>query len=88
MTLSEIVEQLEFCGYECEGGPLKNNVAFIELKNMTNTITEAQKEALRKEGAVAERERLYEEVLHLRKPGDMSYEIWRRDVLRHLEPSQ
>lgn len=32
MTLKEIVEQLESCGYECEAGPLSNNTAFIELK--------------------------------------------------------
>jgi len=32
MTLAEIVDQLEFCDYQCEGGPLRNNIAFIELK--------------------------------------------------------
>lgn len=32
MNLKEIVEQLESCNYECEAGPLENNVAFIELK--------------------------------------------------------
>jgi len=56
------------------------------------SITEAAKEAIRRE----ERELLYEEVLHLRKPGDMSHKgersyddlIWRRDVLRLLEESQ
>lgn len=31
-SLKKIVEQLEWCGYECEGGPLVNNIAFIELK--------------------------------------------------------
>lgn len=34
MTLKEIVEQLELCGYECEGGKLENNVAFIALKKL------------------------------------------------------
>ena len=34
MTLAEIVEQLEFCDYQCEGGPLTNNIAFIELKRL------------------------------------------------------
>jgi hypothetical protein len=34
MNLEEIVEQLESCNYECEGGSLKNNVAFIKLKKM------------------------------------------------------
>jgi len=28
------IEQLEFCGYECEGGVLINNVAFIALKEL------------------------------------------------------
>jgi hypothetical protein len=31
-NLKEIVEQLESCEYECEGGPLEMNTAFIELK--------------------------------------------------------
>lgn len=37
MNLKEIVKQLESCKYECEGGSLENNVAFIELKQMSNT---------------------------------------------------
>ena len=28
------IEQLEFCGYECEGGVMVNNVAFIALKEL------------------------------------------------------
>lgn len=28
------IEQLEFCGYETEGGVLVNNVAFIALKEL------------------------------------------------------
>lgn len=36
MNLKEIVEQLESCGYECEGGSLENNVAFQELKKMAD----------------------------------------------------
>jgi len=28
------IEQLEFCGYETEGGILINNVAFIALKEL------------------------------------------------------
>jgi hypothetical protein len=28
------IEQLEFCEYECKGGPLINNVAFIALKEL------------------------------------------------------
>jgi hypothetical protein len=35
-TLHKIVEQLELCNYEEEGGFLKNNVAFLSLKRMTN----------------------------------------------------
>ena len=35
-TLQKIVEQLEFCNYEAEGGLLKNNVAFLSLKRMAN----------------------------------------------------
>jgi hypothetical protein len=31
-SLKEIVEQLEFCKFECEGGSLENNIAFLELK--------------------------------------------------------
>jgi len=38
MTVSEIVEQLESCDYECEGGPLENNVAFIELKQKAENL--------------------------------------------------
>ena len=34
--LLAIVEQLEKCGYTCEGGALENNVAFIELKRIVN----------------------------------------------------
>jgi hypothetical protein len=34
MNLQEIVDQMELCNYECEGGPLVNNVAFIELRKM------------------------------------------------------
>ena len=30
------IKQLEFCNYECEGGILKNNVAFIALKELVN----------------------------------------------------
>ena len=33
-SLSKIVEQLEKCDYECIGGPLKNNTAFIALKRL------------------------------------------------------
>lgn len=39
------MEQLELCGYECEGGPLENNLAFIKLKNIASTIDEARAEA-------------------------------------------
>lgn len=35
-TLQKIVEQLEMSEYECEGGYLKNNVAFLSLKRMAN----------------------------------------------------
>ena len=34
-TLDKIVNQLESCNYECEAGPLKNNIAFISLKKMS-----------------------------------------------------
>jgi hypothetical protein len=34
MNLKEIVEQLESCNFECEGGSLQNNSAFIELKRL------------------------------------------------------
>jgi hypothetical protein len=32
--LKEIIEQLESCNYTCEAGPIENNVAFIELKEL------------------------------------------------------
>jgi len=31
---AKAIEQLEFCEYECEGGPLINNVAFIALQEL------------------------------------------------------
>lgn len=37
-TLAQIVEQLEKCEYECEGGYLKNNVAFVALKNKASDL--------------------------------------------------
>lgn len=33
-TLQDCIEQIEMSDYECEGGYLKNNVAFIRLKEM------------------------------------------------------
>lgn len=33
-TLQKIIEQLELCNYETEGGFLKNNIAFLSLKRM------------------------------------------------------
>ena len=38
-SIEKIVTQLESCNYECEGGYLKNNVAFLALKKMTNLTT-------------------------------------------------
>lgn len=35
-TLNEIVEQLKSCGYECEAGPLENNVAFQKLAELAD----------------------------------------------------
>ena len=35
-NLPKIVAQLEKCEYECQGGYLKNNVAFIALREMAN----------------------------------------------------
>jgi hypothetical protein len=32
--LKAIVEQLKSCGYECIGGPMINNVAFIALEEL------------------------------------------------------
>nr|WP_306292000.1 DUF2829 domain-containing protein [Bacillus sonorensis] len=34
MKLNEIVDQLKDCGFECEAGPLENNVAFVELEKI------------------------------------------------------
>jgi len=36
-TLQKIVDQLEMSDYECEGGCLKMNVAFLSLKRMAKT---------------------------------------------------
>jgi len=33
-TLQKIIDQLELCNYEQEGGYLKNNIAFLALKRM------------------------------------------------------
>jgi len=35
-TLQKIVDQLESCKYECNGGELVNNIAFLKLKQMAN----------------------------------------------------
>lgn len=35
-SLSKIINQLEKCDYECEAGFLKNNVAFLALKELAN----------------------------------------------------
>ena len=35
-TLASIVEQLESCDFESEGGPLKLNGAFMSLKEMAH----------------------------------------------------
>jgi len=32
--LKEIIKQLESCGFTCEAGPLENNTAFLELKDL------------------------------------------------------
>lgn len=37
--LQEIVNQLELCGYECQGGPLEMNTAFIRLKEIAHDGT-------------------------------------------------
>jgi hypothetical protein len=41
MTLSEIVEQLRSCGFECEAGPLESNVAFEELVRLASVEVKA-----------------------------------------------
>ena len=33
-SLQKIVDQLEMCEYECIGGNLVNNIAFIKLKEL------------------------------------------------------
>lgn len=37
MNLSEIVKQLEACGYTCEAGVLENNIAFRALQRMSKS---------------------------------------------------
>ena len=34
-SLKKIIRQLEFCNYECRGGILQNNVAFMALKKLS-----------------------------------------------------
>jgi hypothetical protein len=34
MNLSEIISEIESCGYTCEAGNLERNMAWIELKAM------------------------------------------------------
>lgn len=34
--LLKIIEQLEWCGYECQGGPLEMNTAFVRLKEIAH----------------------------------------------------
>lgn len=36
--LKDIVKQLEWCNYECEAGPLVNNVKFQRLKEIAGTM--------------------------------------------------
>ena len=36
-SLQKIVDQLEMCEYECIGGNLVNNIAFIKLKELAKT---------------------------------------------------
>lgn len=43
-TLKEIVEQLKNCGYECEAGPLVNNVAFQKLSELAGVVDESGEE--------------------------------------------
>ncbi|MBW7634751.1 hypothetical protein K1I48_14880 [Bacillus licheniformis] len=35
-TLKEIVEQIKACDFECEAGPLTNNVAFQKLAELAD----------------------------------------------------
>lgn len=35
-ALGKIVKQLEICEYECQGGCLKNNIAFLALKKLAS----------------------------------------------------
>jgi hypothetical protein len=44
-ALSEIVEQLRMCKYECEGGHLENNVEFIRLEEIAARWEPAQQPA-------------------------------------------
>lgn len=36
MDLKDIVEQLKMCGFQCEGGPLENHLAFKELERIAS----------------------------------------------------
>ncbi|MCV4329227.1 hypothetical protein ACWGRE_07625 [Bacillus velezensis] len=43
-TLKEIVEQLKVCRYECEAGPLENNIAFQKLAELAGVEDESGEE--------------------------------------------
>lgn len=45
IALSEIVEQLKACEFECEGGYLKNNVEFIRLEEIASRWESATAQA-------------------------------------------
>lgn len=44
-TLQQIVDQLEWCNYECEAGMLKMNTAFIALKKMALEAEKPEEDA-------------------------------------------
>ncbi|MCY8345038.1 hypothetical protein MOC74_06080 [Bacillus haynesii] len=41
MKLNKIVQQLKGCGFECEAGPLENNVAYIQLEKFADALADA-----------------------------------------------
>lgn len=38
-TLEQLLEQLEKCNFECEGGSLITNAAYMELKGRVKTLS-------------------------------------------------
>jgi hypothetical protein len=57
MMTDDAIEQVEKCDFACEGGPLKNNVGWLHIKEQLQTITALQFRVNELEGRDALRDR-------------------------------